>query len=241
MLSTRLTGSSTSITIVSSRSARSIPVSAPALREVLGDETLAGIARRDVARGEKRGKAGVVAVEEGGPVFGDRTLEGGGRRCAHRRVPVVAGEHLVGALTRLHDLHVARDFLAEQIEGDTVVADHRFAHRPDRAVQSGQHPFGADADLVMIGVEAFGHDVGVLEFIALHSAGRLEADGERRQPVLTGLGEQADDQAGIHPAGKQATDRDVGDESALDGGPQRAKARRLPSRVRTSRSGRRAC
>ena len=154
---------------------------------------------------------------------------------------MVAGEHLVGALPRLHHLDVLGDFLAEQVEGDAVVADHRLAHRADRPVEGGQHPVGSDADLVMIGVEALGHDVGVLEFVALDAAGRLEADGERRQSVLAGLGEQADDQAGVHPAGQQAADRHVGDESTLDRGAQRATARRLPSRARTSRSGRRAC
>ena len=114
-----------------------------------------------------------------------------------------------------------RDFLAEQIEGDTVVADHRFAHRADRAVQSGQHPIGPDPDLVVIGLEALGHDVGVLELVAFDVAGRLEADRERRQPVLPGLGEQADDQAGVDATGKQAADGHVGDQSALDRGPQR--------------------
>ncbi len=134
---------------------------------------------------------------------------------------MVAGEHFVSALPRLHDLHVLGHFLAEQIEGDTVVADHRFAHRPDRAVQRGQHPLGFDADLVMIGLEALGHDVGVLELVALDVAGGLEPDGEGRQPVLPGLGEQADDQARVDATGKQAADRNVRDQSALDCGPQR--------------------
>ena len=134
---------------------------------------------------------------------------------------MIAGEHLVGALARLHHLDVARHFLAEQVEGDAVVADHRLAHRADRPVERGQHPVRSDADLMMIGVEAFGHDVGPPEFVALDATGRLEADGESRQPVLTGLSEQADDQAGVDTAGQQAADRDVSDESALDRDSQR--------------------
>ena len=141
---------------------------------------------------------------------------------------MVAGEHLVGALTRLHDLHVARHFLAEQVEGDAVVADHRLTHRADRPVERGQHPVGPDADLVVVGVEALGDDVRPPELVALHAAGRLEADGEGRQPVLTGLGEQADDQAGVDTAGQQAADRDVGDQPALDRDPQRGQHRVLP-------------
>ncbi len=131
---------------------------------------------------------------------------------------MVPGEHFVGALTRLHHLDVLGDFLAEQVEGDAVVADHRFAHRADRPVEGGQHPLGADPDLVVIGLEALGHDVGVLELVALDIAGGLEADRERRQPVLPSLGEQPDDQAGVDPAGEQAADRDIGDQSALDRG-----------------------
>ena len=153
---------------------------------------------------------------------------------------MVAGEHLVGALTRLHDLDVARHFLAEQVEGDAVVADHRLAHRADRPVERGQHPVGSDADLVMVGAEAFGHDVRPAEFVALDAAHRLEADGEGRQPVLSGLGEQPDDQAGVDAAGQQAADRHVGDESALDRECAATRARRLPSPARTSRIGRRA-
>ena len=72
---------------------------------------------------------------------------------------MVAGEHLVGALPGLHDLDVFGHFLAEQVEGDAVVADHRLAHRADRTVERGQHPVGSDADLVVIGAEALGDDV----------------------------------------------------------------------------------
>ena len=107
-------------------------------------------------------------------------------------------------------------FLAEQVEGDAVVADHRLAHRADRAVERGQHPVGADADLMVVGVEALGDDVGILEFVALHAADGFEADGEGLQPVLTGLGQQTDDQAGVDATRQQASDRDIGDQPALD-------------------------
>ena len=35
------------------------------------------------------------------------------------------------------------------------------------------------------------------------------------QPGLAGFGQQTDDQAGVHPAGQQAADRDVGHQPAL--------------------------
>ena len=78
-------------------------------------------------------------------------------------------------------------------------------------------PVGVDADLVVVGAEALGDDVGVLELVALDAADRFEADGEGRQPVLAGLGEQADDQAGVDAARQQAPDGHVGHQPALDG------------------------
>ena len=133
---------------------------------------------------------------------------------------MVAGEHLVGALPGLHHLDVLGHFLAEQIEGDAVVADHRLAHGADRTVERGQHAVGADADLMVVGAETLGDDVGVLELVARHAAHRLEADGERLQSVLAGFGEQPDDQAGVDSAGQQTPDGHVGDQAALDGQPQ---------------------
>ena len=135
---------------------------------------------------------------------------------------MVAGEHLVGALAGLDDLDVARHFLAEQVEGHAVVADHRLAHRADRAVEGGQHPVGPDPDLMMVGAEAFGDDVRPPELVALDAARRFEADGKRRQPRLPRLGEQANDQARVDAAGQQAAHGHVGDQSALDRGAQRA-------------------
>ena len=242
MLSTRLTGSSTSITVVSSRSARSIPVAAPAWAKCSATKRSLGIARA------RRSPAPTSAVDAGGSRsknaarYAATEPVDASRRPAHpsadtsgsRRTPRRRPDPDCTTLTCL------RDFLAEQVEGDAVVADHRFAHRADRAVQRGQHSVGADADLVVVGVEALGDDVGVLELVALHAARRLEADGERRQAVLAGLGEQA------RRSGWSRRRRTAG---TRPGRRRRAGARprsaarsepRLPSRVRTSRRGPRA-
>lgn len=148
---------------------------------------------------------------------------------------MVAGEHLVGALARLYDLHVARNFLAEQVEGDAVVADHRLTHGADRAVERGQHPVGPDPDLMVIGPETLCDDVRPAELVALDAACRFESDGERHQPVLAGLGEQTDDQARVDAAGQQAADRDVGDQAALDRDPKRVEHRVFPVGLRPAR------
>ena len=186
--------------------------------EVVGDELLAQIALGEVVLRDEPCDACGVAVEERLAVVGDRAVQ----RCrvGHRRIPVVAREHLVGALPGLHHLDVLGHFLAEQIEGDAVVADHRLAHGADRTVQCGQHAVGADADLMVIGAETLGDDVGVLELVARHAAHRLEADGESRQSVLARFGEQPDDQAGVDSAGQQTSDGHVGDQAALDRDPQ---------------------
>ena len=195
---------------------------------MFGDEPLAGIVFGGHGPRYQLGVGGLVAVEERRPIAGDRPLHRRCRRLAHRRIPVVTGEDLVGALAGLHHLDVFGDLLAEQIEGHAVMADHRFAHGADRAVEGRQHPVGADPDLVMIGVEAFGDDVGVAKLVALDAADGFEADGERLQSVLAGFGEQPDDQAGIHPAGQQASHRDVGDQAPLHRHPQRVQNRVLP-------------
>ncbi len=79
----------------------------------------------------------VVAVEERRADSGDKASSDvvvGGVR--HRRVPVVAGEDLVGALPRLHHLDVLADLLGQQVERHAVVAHHRLAHRPDGATRA---------------------------------------------------------------------------------------------------------
>ena len=62
--------------------------------------------------------------------------------------------------------------------------------------------------------KSLGDQVGVLELVALLAADGFEADAERLQPVLAGLGEQRDDEAGVDAAGQQHPDRHVGHHAA---------------------------
>src|SRR5215213_5366990 len=126
MLSTRLTGSSTSITSASSRS--------PRASEPVGGEPVGGIVVE--RRAEEGGDALRVAVEERAGV----DVQAVAVRLEQRRVPVIAPEDLVGALAGLHHLAPARDLLGQQVERDRVVGDHRLAHRRDRPRQRGQQP-----------------------------------------------------------------------------------------------------
>ena len=71
MLSTRLTGSSTSITSVSRRSAASTAVSAPGADMCCGDEFVRGVCGQVPLGVEHLGHLGVGAVEERPGVGGD--------------------------------------------------------------------------------------------------------------------------------------------------------------------------
>ena len=77
-----------------------------------------------------------------------------------------------------------------------------------------------------------GDEVGVAELVALD---RRRADSKPMlkvcRPVLAALGEQADDQARVEPAGEQHADRHVGDLPSLDGEAQRRRGRRPASRA----------
>ena len=154
MVSTRLTGSSTSITSASIRSAavdrrlgpRRARTTPPTKARVGSPSSRCAGATSAATPASSRSKnASRVGVE---PVAVAPRA---------RRVPVVAAEHLVGALAGLHDLAVARDLLAEQVEGDRVVGDHRLAHRRDRRGQRVDQPVGADADLVVVRAELARH------------------------------------------------------------------------------------
>jgi hypothetical protein len=87
MLSTRFTGSSTSLD--------------EGQRGVVGDQPLL---LEELAEGRE------PPVEEHARVRVDRT---GARHVGQRRVPVVSAEHLVGALAGLHDFHMGRHFFAQ--------------------------------------------------------------------------------------------------------------------------------
>ncbi len=63
----------------------------------------------------------------------------------------------------------------------------------------------------MVGAEMVRNDVGVRELVTGLAAGRLEADTERREIALPGLGQQGHDEAGVKPPGQEHTDADVGD------------------------------
>ena len=76
-------------------------------------------------------------------------------------------------------------------------------------------------DLVVVGLEFLGDDVGIDELVADLAMGILEADREGLQVLLAGLGEQRDDQAGIDAPRQQHADRHVGDHAPVHRQPQR--------------------
>ncbi len=178
------------------------------LGEVGGDERRADIGVKQVVRLDHGLDRAVRPVREHPQVVLDRIVASDP---GQRRVPGVTGEYLVRTLPGLHDLQVAGDLLRQQVEGDAVVADHRLAHRVDGRLDRGQQPVTGDPNLVMVGAEMVRNDVGVRELVTGLAAGRLEADTERREIALPGLGQQGHDEAGVKPPGQEHTDADVGD------------------------------
>jgi hypothetical protein len=96
------------------------------------------------------------------------------------------------------------------------VAHHRLAHCRHGPFHRGQEPVAADPDLVVLGLELAGHEVGVEELVAALAAARLEPDAERGEPALPLLGQQRHDVAGVDAAGQQHPDRHVSDHPPLD-------------------------
>ena len=86
------------------------------------------------------------------------------------------------------------------------MADHRFAHRCEGAGQLFENLRLANAQLVVLGAVMLGDQVGVLELVTALAAGIFKANREGRQRLSTGLAEQANQQAGIYPAGEQHAD-----------------------------------
>ena len=162
---------------------------------------------------------------------GRSTPRAGSRVAARqRRVPVVAGEDLVGALARLHDRDVSVTCSDSRSKATTSWLTIGSAIAPIAAPARRRSRSPGTTIWWWSVANSLGDDVGELELVALPAAGRLEADAEGRQAVLARLGEQPDDEAGVQPAGQQHADRHVGDHPALDRDPQRLRGRRPPSR-----------
>ncbi len=98
------------------------------------------------------------------------------------------------------------------MEGDHVVAAHRLGHRQHGLSDGGHQVVVGQLDPVVVGVERAGHQVGVVELVAGLAVAAVEADAERAQVLLAGLGEQRHDEAGVQSAGEQHPDRHVGDQ-----------------------------
>ena len=110
MLSTRLTGSSTSMIVVSLRSAASTAVSAPGRANWSRDELRRQRRRRVSHSGCSRPDSADERPVEEDLRRRPRPRPSRGTP-SQRRVPVVAAEDLVGALAGLHDLDLLRDVL----------------------------------------------------------------------------------------------------------------------------------
>ncbi len=127
------------------------------------------------------------------------------------RIPEIAAEDLVGPLPRLDNLDLLGDLFAEQVEGHGVLAEHGLGHVVHRLGQAAEHFVVGDQELMMQGLVALNHPIGVFELVALLLGLVFETDGEGVKILLAQLGEQGHQQAGVEPAGEQHAHRHVGD------------------------------
>ncbi|RMM61774.1 hypothetical protein ALQ75_05447 [Pseudomonas savastanoi pv. glycinea] len=127
-------------------------------------------------------------------------------RAVYLWVPVVTGKQLVSALAALYHLAMLGHFTRQQVEGDTVVADHRLAHGAERRRQLFDDLAFLNTQLVVACAVMLGDQVGILKFISTLATGILKADREGRQVFDPHFTQQADQHAGVDTAGKQHAD-----------------------------------
>ena len=242
MLSTRLTGSSTSITSVSMRSARSTGSSAPGLAKCsLANARLASAAEPVASGWTQLADLRVWPVEERVA----RRSRARGRRRPRRRPSRTSGSRRRPRRrpARLHDLDVLGDLARRagrrRPSSWLTIGSLIAAIAPASA---GSMRLGRDRDPVVVGAEVARRPV---RRSANSSPSRPPTSSKPMlnvsQPALAGLGEQRHDQARVEPAGEQDADRDVGDHAPLDRASAARRARRRcqsPALIALARRGR---
>lgn len=98
------------------------------------DEGAAFVPSGQMLRIEMRGKPVMGPVEERPFVAGHRVVGVG-----QRRIPVIAAEHLVGTLARLHHLYALGDLPRQEEKADIVIGHHGLRHGGDGIRQILQH------------------------------------------------------------------------------------------------------
>ena len=93
-------------------------------------------------------------------------------------------------------------------------------------------------DLVVVGVEGLGDQVGVEVLVAGFASGGVEANAERGQPVLALLGQQRHHDRGVDATRQQHAHGHIGDHPAFHRGTQRIHHSDLPVADRPGRPGR---
>ena len=184
-----------------------------------GDQ-FGGMVGTVISRGDRLQPFSVLAVE----IMPAKPLQVGAGLGDHARVPKIAAEHLVRALAALHHLDRSGDALGQQEKRHGVLPDHRLGHTGNRFRQPFQHLGIGDQVLVMAGLIAGGHLVGILELAAFLLRLIFETDREGQQIPHAGFGQQSDQQAGIQSAGQQHADRHVSD---VEPPPHRQSQRRV--------------
>ena len=114
-------------------------------------------------------------------VVGSESLDVGPPRPVHLWVPEITGEHLVCALSTLHDLDMLRNTFSQQKEGYRILSHLGLGHVIDRFRQSIQHLVVWHMNLVVPGGITFDDLVGKLKFMTTLVRMIFKTDGKCEQ------------------------------------------------------------
>ena len=174
----------------------------PGAVEQVGNQQ-AGVVRPGMDRGDQAQVLSVIAVEI---VAAEGFLPSGpveGLRRGQLRIPEITAEDLVRPLAGLDHLDLPGHRLAQEIEGDGVLAEHGLGHGVHRLRQAAQDLAVGDVELVVAGAIARHHLVGVLELAAGLLRGVLEAHREGMELAVAQFRQQGYQQAGVQAPGEQ--------------------------------------
>ena len=149
--------------------------------------------------------------DRGAKRIGHETRPG---RCARKPILRIAGEELVAALARQHDLDMLTRELREPEHGDVGWLRDRRVAVPGQTRPETFEVVGGHRDLVVDRAEMLAHSKRVVDLVVL---GIPESGREGVHLLGTDeLGHERDDQAAVDAPAQIGADRNVGHEISLD-------------------------
>ena len=125
----------------------------------------------------------------------------------------IAGKVLVTSVAIERDRDAGSGHARQIISRDRGRIRVRLAVMPNEERQD-RGSFRLDDEFVVLGAPALRHLARVRDFVVL---ARIKTDSEGAHLLVRNIRHQPDDDARIHPAGKEHANRDIADEALADG------------------------